>query len=373
MRRWTNHLARLKPAAVAVALLAGIAGSAQAGRADDDNPGAARRGEHARAAAPAPSAAPPSQPAAPVRGPVPVAAAPAPRAAPSPAPAPAPAPVQATAPVSAQPGQPWLAAHGIHRRDQDGHRAPGASAPAPVLAPPPAVVSAPPVAVHRPTPVLVEAAPHAMPVLPAPGWAVPAPAFQPVADRGDWRDHRDGREGRGHDGPPPGAVVRVAPPAARVVPWGGVRYHYHEGTWYAPHSHGWVVVRPPVGVFVRELPVWRTVVVVGGLSYLVANDIYYQQRDDGYMVVAPPQQAPVVSTLVQPVDGLPRQFVYPRAGQTANQQASDEYECHRWAVGQTGFDPSAGAVGAAGGSLNQRDDYLRARAACLEGRNYTVR
>ena len=33
-------------------------------------------------------------------------------------------------------------------------------------------------------------------------------------------------------------------------------------------------------------------------------------------------------------------YVYPAKGQTAEQQQKDQYECHEWAVQQTGFDPS---------------------------------
>jgi outer membrane lipoprotein SlyB len=33
-------------------------------------------------------------------------------------------------------------------------------------------------------------------------------------------------------------------------------------------------------------------------------------------------------------------FVYPAKGQSDQQLANDRYECHRWAVGETGFDPS---------------------------------
>jgi hypothetical protein len=34
-------------------------------------------------------------------------------------------------------------------------------------------------------------------------------------------------------------------------------------------------------------------------------------------------------------------FVYPSKGQNQEQQDKDRYECHRWAVQQTGFDPSS--------------------------------
>jgi hypothetical protein len=35
-----------------------------------------------------------------------------------------------------------------------------------------------------------------------------------------------------------------------------------------------------------------------------------------------------------------QQFVYPQKGQSADQQKKDEYECHSWAVKQTGYDPT---------------------------------
>jgi len=42
-------------------------------------------------------------------------------------------------------------------------------------------------------------------------------------------------------------------------------------------------------------------------------------------------------TLVANADDI---FIYPTKGQSAQQQDKDRYECHRWAVGQTGYDPS---------------------------------
>jgi hypothetical protein len=41
-------------------------------------------------------------------------------------------------------------------------------------------------------------------------------------------------------------------------------------------------------------------------------------------------------------------FMYPAKGQSAAQQDKDRYECHRWAVGQTGFDPSRPQSASAG-------------------------
>ena len=133
-----------------------------------------------------------------------------------------------------------------------------------------------------------------------------------------------------------------------------------------------------------------------------------------------------------------QQFVYPAKGQSPEQQKNDEYECHQWAVKQSGVDPTkpqqqaaaatppttatgttpgaglrgaargavvgeivggdagagaaAGAVAARGQSRRQnaaaqqqvaqqqqqatsaqQASYGKARAACLEGRGYSVK
>jgi hypothetical protein len=40
-------------------------------------------------------------------------------------------------------------------------------------------------------------------------------------------------------------------------------------------------------------------------------------------------------------------FIYPTQGQSPEQQNRDRYECHTWAVQQTGYDPSKGQASAA--------------------------
>jgi len=35
-----------------------------------------------------------------------------------------------------------------------------------------------------------------------------------------------------------------------------------------------------------------------------------------------------------------QQYIFPKNGQTKEQQQQDEYTCHTWAVGQTNFDPT---------------------------------
>jgi hypothetical protein len=189
--------------------------------------------------------------------------------------------------------------------------------------------------------------------------------------RDDRRDGRwyDGAHGHNHRYPSPGHVVVLPPRPPAPVWWGGVSYRHWDGVWATSGPRGWVTVRPPLGIWVTDLPSWRTALVIGGIAYFYVNGVYYRDRaEGGYEVVAPPVAQPDAA----PPD---RSFVYPRQGQGAQQQASDEYECHRWAVTQSGFDPTGAATGqvTVTTSANQRGDYQRARTACLEGRGYTVR
>ena len=61
-------------------------------------------------------------------------------------------------------------------------------------------------------------------------------------------------------------------------------------------------------------------------------------------------------------------IVYPKNGQNADQTAKDKFECHQWAASQTGYDPTQGTST----NPSKRTDYMRAQAACLTGRGYSV-
>ena len=56
-------------------------------------------------------------------------------------------------------------------------------------------------------------------------------------------------------------------------------------------------------------------------------------------------------------------YAYPKNGQSDEQQATDRYECHKWAVAQSGFDPTQTSR-----ATGNPTDYRRAMAACLDGR-----
>lgn len=181
---------------------------------------------------------------------------------------------------------------------------------------------------------------------------------------------RDRHEIRRDHRPPRGAVVRSLPREHRVIRHRDTRFYFSGGIWYRPLGSRFVVVAPPIGAVVPILPLGYVALTIGGRPFYRYDDAYYVRHDHGFMVIEPPEQAddPVRSTPPQEL------FVYPRTGQSENRQATDRFECHEWASGQTGYDPTQAFGGVEPAqSAPRRADYLRATTACLEARGYTVR
>ena len=199
---------------------------------------------------------------------------------------------------------------------------------------------------------------------------IAAPAAN-ADDRGArHREFYDSRYHLNRSYPARGQTVREIPRNHRVVVHRGVRYQFYNGAWYRPHGGHFVVVAPPIGLFVSFLPPYYATIWVRGVPYYYANDVYYEHYNDGYRIVEPPKEN-AVSQAPPPAEQL---FIYPRNGQSEQQQADDRYQCHSWAVSQTGFDPTqpqteSGQVQ----KIEKRADYQRAMASCLDGRGYTVK
>jgi hypothetical protein len=190
--------------------------------------------------------------------------------------------------------------------------------------------------------------------------------------------HIDTRFNHNHAYPVHGYAVTALPHEHYEVVRGGTHYYVSGGVWYAPHGPGYVVVAAPVGVFVPVLPAFYTTVWFGGLPYYYANDSYYAYRGptEGYEVVDPPNGAPAASAAAPDPPAAPAvdPYVYPKNGQSDDQQARDRYECHRWAAGESGYDPTVTDGGVPPQQLDaKRADYARAMGACLEGRGYSVK
>lgn len=197
---------------------------------------------------------------------------------------------------------------------------------------------------------------------------VGGPREAQAADRGPHpRQFQDTRHQHNRYYPPRGHVVRVLPRDHRAVVHGGVRFYFSGGAWYRPQGSRFTVVVPPVGLFVPFLPPFYSTVWLRGVPYYYANNVYYAHKGNGYVVVDPPKEE--VSQTPPPVEQM---FVYPREGQSEQQQADDRYACHRWAVEQTGFDPTQSNLSDPL-RIEKRADYQRAMTACLDGRGYTVK
>jgi hypothetical protein len=154
----------------------------------------------------------------------------------------------------------------------------------------------------------------------------------------------------------------------------GGRYWFHGGHWYRWDRGGWAVWGAPKGLFVPFLPFYFTTVWWDGIPYYYANDTYYLWNDDQnqYQVVAPPDG--IESGGIPQPPASNQLFIYPKNGQSTEQRDKDRYECHRWAVSQSGFDPTVSGGGVPSGeAVAKRNEYFSGQAACLEGRGYTVK
>ncbi len=131
--------------------------------------------------------------------------------------------------------------------------------------------------------------------------------------------------------------------------WGG----YYGGA-------GWL----GYGLLFAALPLAYATYYWDGVPYYYADDNYYQwdSAANQYETVAPPAGLVNQVTAAAPTDAAPPDlFAYPEKGQSATQQAKDRTDCQQWATGQVGADAT------------RHDEYLRAEAACLTGKGYSVR
>jgi hypothetical protein len=199
----------------------------------------------------------------------------------------------------------------------------------------------------------------------------------------------DGRYNHGRYYPAFGAVRPDLPAGYRPYFHGSDRFYFSGGVWYAPRGAGYVVVRPPVGLVIGVLPPYYSTIWFGGVPYYYADNVYYTWQPDqnGYVVADPPPNADSPTPPpdgnagaagappdAQQPPGTPQMdlIIYPKNGQSKEQQSADQYECHTWAKGQTGFDPTQPAGSTSGNPDVARNNYNRAMSACLQARGYQV-
>jgi len=138
-------------------------------------------------------------------------------------------------------------------------------------------------------------------------------------------------------GPGPGAHRGPVGPGPRYVP--GPR-----------HGHG--------------LPAGAREIWIGSMLYFIAAGTYYLWNVERN-VYEPVSHPPLPASEATRYDVI----AYPAKGQSAEQQSRERYECHTWAVSQSGFDPASARTAPA---ASVADTYKRALGACLTGRGYSV-
>jgi len=165
--------------------------------------------------------------------------------------------------------------------------------------------------------------------------------------------------------------------------YGGYRGYGYRGYYggYYGGGWGWGLGGFGAGLFLASLPLYYSTYYWGGVPYYYAYDNYYTWNGPSaqYEQVTPPPGlinggAPSPSARAQgPGPGGVDLFAYPKNGQSADQQTRDKQECRDWASTQTGGN-APGATGAISAASPQGSEpNLRAQAACLEGRGYSVR
>lgn len=186
-----------------------------------------------------------------------------------------------------------------------------------------------------------------------------------------WAGRPDGHGNGWGPGPQyrPGYTVDRFPDRNYRVPYRGQDYFFSGGYWYRPQGPRYVVVTPPYGIRVHYLPDYAREVWVGSaLFFLAAGSYYtYEATSQQYVVVQPPTEVPAPAPAPQG-NGYDV-TAYPANGQSPAQVQQDGYDCYRWAVQQSGFDPRT-VTYAPDPAVVQT--YRQAQGNCLSSRGYQV-
>ena len=170
--------------------------------------------------------------------------------------------------------------------------------------------------------------------------------------------------------------------------WHGGWSGWHGTFWHGGFWHGGFWPRafygPGFAWFLPILPLAYATYWWSGIPYYYANDVYYTWNPtyDGYVATDPPPVADSSGSSGEGASAAPGDagapaapipgagpggpiagqiFMYPKNGQSAEQQATDKAECQKWAASQAGQVAQNGS------------DFNRAMVACVEGRGYSAR
>ncbi len=152
------------------------------------------------------------------------------------------------------------------------------------------------------------------------------------AHGGSWGPHPDWR---------PGRVVEALPRGHLRVPYRGGEYFFHDGYWYRPDGPRYVLVVPPRGCAsaacrpMRSRSGWAAC-CTSCRRHLLPVACRHPRVRSGQPAAA----GSGTRLSGQRAGRQLRRGGLPARGQGPDQQSRDRYECHRWAVGESGFDPA---------------------------------
>ncbi|MFC6337837.1 glycine zipper family protein [Pseudomonas sp. CCM 7891] len=197
------------------------------------------------------------------------------------------------------------------------------------------------------------------------------PGYNSHPNDNRWPGRPDGHGNGWGSGPQhrPGYIVDRFPDRNFRVPYRGQNYFFSGGYWYRPQGPRYVVVAPPYGIRVHYLPDYAREVWVGSALFFLAAGAYYtyEASSQQYVVVEPPVAAPMPAP--QPQGNGYDVVAYPANGQSPAQVQQDGYDCYRWAVQQSGFDPRTVTYAPAPAVVQT---YRQAQGNCLGSRGYQV-
>ena len=176
-----------------------------------------------------------------------------------------------------------------------------------------------------------------------------------------------------------GGMVRVPPGGYMTSRYRGDSWYFGGGHWYRPWRGGYAAFYPPVGLCLSALPFGYATYVYRDIPYYYYEDIYYTAAPaGGYMVVDPPPEReerrpsppPPSSSRQDPAaDAL---LIIPKEGQKEVAMIADRQKAQRFAVAESGYDPTYSDPSDPG-TPRARRAYLRAMKSYLEERGYSVK
>jgi len=130
------------------------------------------------------------------------------------------------------------------------------------------------------------------------------------------------------------------------------------GDWYGGYGYGgwgW----PGYALFLATLPYDYSTYWWDSVPYYADDSYYPLDSSVGEYEGANPPSAVLAQPSAQPT--TTELFAYPKNGQSTDLQAQDKQQCKSWAQSHMASGPA------------QPQEYLRAQAACLQGRGYSVK